>query len=268
MVELFGLPGSGKTFLTKELTQIIRKGQHSVLDFRRATSPQFYLQDRIRRLSATWIQEQVASRLWIFANPFAAFRLRCELRRSQQPDRDAHRHLFRSWIKTLVRLKRAIRSYDVVLMDQGFLQFIWTVGYESQSPNWLHIRRNLLRQMPAPHAVILVKASQKTAARRLQERPGVSSRVERDGPASVAVMQHAIKLTDELRHDLEMARVDWSQTAFYPINNDADNTPTTELATIAEHLLAHRRQGPAYAQSQSALDVFASAPRPAQSAKP
>jgi thymidylate kinase len=244
VVELFGLPGSGKTFLTQELTQILQKGPHSVLDFRRSTSPQFYLQDRIPRLSATWIKEQLSFRLWIFANPIVACQLWRQLSKSQQPDRNACRNFFRSWIKTLVRLRRAVESYDIVLMDQGFLQFLWTVGYESQSPQWPDLRRHLLRLMPVPDAVILVDASHATASRRLTARPGTMSRVERDGPGSNAVMQHASKLTDELRHDLATPRDNWGQTAFYPINNDTDASPAAALASIADRLLRHPSNAP------------------------
>ena len=268
VVELFGLPGSGKTFLTQELTQILQKGPHSVLDFRRSTSPQFYLQDRIPRLSTTWIKEQLSFRFWILANPIAACHLWRQLSKSQQPDRNAYRYFFRSWIKTLVRLRRAVQSYDIVLMDQGFLQFVWTVGYESQAPQWPELRRHLLRLMPVPDAVILVETSHDTATRRLTQRPGTTSRVERDGPGSPAVMQHASQLTAELRHDLTTPRDNWGQTAFYPINNDRDAPPTAALTSIAERLLRQTSDAPTPAPLPAAIKRSSASQRPAQSTGP
>ena len=150
-------------------------------------------------------------------------------------------------------------------MDQGVLQFLWTVGYESQAPQWPELRRHLLHLMPVPDAVILVETSRDTATRRLTERPGTTSRVERDGPGSPAVMQHASQLTAELRHDLTTPRDNWGQTAVYPINNDTDASPATALASIAERLLRHPSNASTPAPPPDPIKRSPSSQRPAQS---
>ena len=253
MVELFGLPGSGKTFLTQALSQILREKHWSVLDFSRGTSPS--------RLTWSWAVDHLARLAWILRHPLATRSLRQHVNMTGQPDPDACERFVKGWLKTVVRLQRVMCSYDIILMDQGFLQTLWAIGYQADPSTWPQLRRNLLRMMPVPDTVILVEASLQTAGRRLLERPGVTSRVERDGPGSPAVMQHASHLTDELRHDLTTPRGNWGQTAFYHVNNDADAIPTEALATIAERLFSHSRNAPTPDPATASIESFPSSPQ-------
>ena len=260
MVELFGLPGSGKTFLTQTLSQMLREKDRSVLDFSRGTSP--------ARLTWRWAVDHLARQAWMLRHPLATRSLRQHVNMTGQTDPDACERFVKGWLKTVVRLQRVMCSYDIILMDQGFLQTLWAIGYQADPSTWPQLRSKLLRLLPVPDAVILVEASLRTAGRRLLERPGATSRVERDGPGSPAVMQHASQLTDALRHDLTALRDDWRQTAFYPINNDTDAPPTAALASIAERLLRQTSNSPPPASLPAALKRSPSPQSPAQSTEP
>ena len=257
VVELFGLPGSGKTFLTQTLSTMLRDKGEAVLDFSRGTS--------LSKMTWRWAWDHLARHLWVLRHPLATRALRRHVRVTGQTSPHECERFIQGWLKTVVRLQRAICSYDIILMDQGFLQTLWAIGYQADPTSWPQLRRHLLRLMPVPNAVILVEASHQTAARRLRARPGITSRVERDGPESAAVMKHAIQLTDELRHDLTLPRDGWDQTTFYPFNNDADTSPTAALATIVQDILAQPGHAPASAPAPAAIKVFASSQRPPQS---
>ena len=260
VVELFGLPGSGKTFLTQALFQMLREKDRSVLDFSRGTSPS--------RLTWSWAVDHLARQAWILRHPLVTRSLRQHVNMTGQTNPEECKRFVKGWLKTVVRLQRVMCSYDIILMDQGFLQTLWAIGYQAESSTWPELRRHLLGLMPVPDSVILVETSRDTATRRLTERPGITSRVERDGPGSPAVMQHASQLTDALRHDLTALRDDWRQTAFYPINNDTDAPPTAALASIAERLLRQTSNSPPPASLPAALKRSPSPQSPAQSTEP
>ena len=236
---------------------MLRDKGEAVLDFSRGTS--------LSKMTWRWAWDHLARHLWVLRHPLATRALRRHVRVTGQTSPHECERFIQGWLKTVVRLQRAICSYDIILMDQGFLQTLWAIGYQADPTSWPQLRRHLLRLMPVPNAVILVEASHQTAARRLRARPGITSRVERDGPESAAVMKHAIQLTDELRHDLTLPRDGWDQTTFYPFNNDADTSPTAALATIVQDILAQPSRAPASAQAPAAIKVFASSQRPPQS---
>ena len=228
VIELCGLPGSGKTFLTQELSKILNEKDWSVLDFSRGTSP--------AGLTWRWAWDHLARQFWMLRHPLTTLALQRLVKATGQKDEHECKRFIEGWLKTIVRLQRTVTGYDIILMDQGFLQTLWAIGYQADPATWPQLRRSLLRLMPAPDAAILVTVTRQVAARRLKNRPGTISRVERDGPDSAAVMQHAHELTEELCNDLSIPRPGWSNTVLLPVNNDVDGPPTASLKTLVQRL--------------------------------
>ena len=228
VVELFGLPGSGKTFLTQALAQLLREKGRSVLDFSRGTSPS--------RLTWRWAMDHLARQAWMLRHPLSTLSLRRQVSMSGQTNRDECKRFIQGWLKTVVRLGHAKSSYDIILMDQGFLQTLWAIGYRANPSAWPPIRRHLLRLMPVPNAVILVEASPHTAAKRLTARPGSASRLEQDGPHHTSVMQHAQQLTDQIKQALSSDVSSWTNTRILTFNNDRDNDHNPSLQEIVAKL--------------------------------
>ena len=227
-MELFGLPGSGKTYLARALCEVLQRSSRSVLDFSRHTSP--------LRLSWEWVRDHLAVRSWMVCHPFETLDLWRQIRDSGQVTRRERKRLTRGWLKTIVRLQQCASHYDIILMDQGFLQLLWGVGYEAQPATWNRVRQKLLGLIPAPDVVILIDASPDVAVRRLLNRPGITSRVERDGPQSGDVMERAQSLTSRLRDELETRRTGWHDTLLIPVDNVTDGCSQVALETIAERL--------------------------------
>ena len=238
VVEFIGMPGSGKTFLTRAICEALRQSGAETLDFSRGTA--------IRRFSREWLWDHAALRSWVLRHPLSTYRLLQMIRSSGQPTRSAEKRFFWGWIKTLVRLANVRWTTDVILMDQGFLQAIWAIGYEATPARWKHVRSQLIALIPPPDVVIHVSAPDATVVSRLMRREGARSRVERDDPEQPETIRKARQLTGQLVSALPPAQRSWSNTVLIDVDNGADRCCRRAVENIFRELaqLRSREVGP------------------------
>ena len=228
VVEFFGMPGAGKTFLTGEICEALEQNEKRILDFSRGTS--------IRRHSVAWLHDHLALRTWILRHPISAFRLWWYIRATGQTSANERKRFFWSWIKTIVRLRRVRSQYEIILMDQGFLQTLWAIGYEAGSSRWDQVSSQLMRLMPGPDVVITVRASEQTIVQRLLRREGTTSRIERDGPQRQEVFRRSRDLTDQLLAGISRCRQRWPDTVLLDFENDSDGCLRSSRDRISGYL--------------------------------
>lgn len=174
-VELCGLPGAGKSFLAQSLAEHLAAHGVRVAQPLAAVAP---TRPRGRRLVAKlWI----AVRELAFA-PLGSVRALAAIHRSGQPLRDVlHRSL--NWLVVRGLYRRARRGPGVHVFEQGIVQELCSIGYEGDWRPCLAVAGPGGARL-GPDVLISVAAPIETAARRVEVRPGMQSRIERLGPAA------------------------------------------------------------------------------------
>jgi len=173
-VEFLGLPGAGKTTMSRAVAAALRERRIPVTEptyrvdhkvgngVRQAVKLWYSLRRMIRRplLSARWARTVLGSH---------------------------QRALGSSWLETanLLYLLELIRSEaarpGVHLFDQGLFQALWSLAYDSASPDVIPrlVLERVRRSLPRTAVVVVVEASVTTVRARLLERPGTTSRLQR-----------------------------------------------------------------------------------------
>lgn len=173
IVELAGIPGSGKTRADRLLARRLRREGRSVVSPTRALAA---LRAPLRAaVKAACAAGFAASR------PAAALSLLAAVRASRQRSGAdeisvAVNALLVAWI--LRRWRRARRRRDpVVILDQGGVQALVSVLASARAA--VPLRRRCWEPLLQADACLLLRVDPAEAARRLAERPGRMSRVER-----------------------------------------------------------------------------------------
>jgi len=141
------------------------------------------------------------------------------------------------YLMTTVRSETAERG--IHLFDQGLCQAIWSIAYEASYAE-ITSRESLARLaqlLPAQSVIVLVEASLPTIGGRLQLRPGLASRVERDMAAGLSVTGFARAMGAMARTEAAIARLAKSgRITLLRLHNDADAELPEEAEKLADVL--------------------------------
>jgi thymidylate kinase len=175
LIECFGLPGTGKSTLSRRIAEILVAQGVSVdeitydLDHRRGA------RSRISA-KAAYVAHFIAShpgRAMAYTSAVTATR--------QRTLRDFRISLF-NWLFIASLSARKDGSGKITLLDQGFAQAMWSVGFAAGVETWLDVlpvhRNTQAFATDAPDVVVYVQAGFAEIARRLASRSQRVSRLE------------------------------------------------------------------------------------------
>lgn len=178
LVEFFGVPGCGKStladFVLQELTKAgVRSSPLSTARLQAAGN-------RARACGRTLLKITRCLAAMICSPTRGVLLIHCVLATRQQSFRQAFKVLVN--LLELSRLCRARRRSDLVLMDQGVYQALWSVAWSAQHSDPA-IYRRLLALLPKPDAVVAIAIAAGAIGRRLDDRREPHSRLDqaRDG---------------------------------------------------------------------------------------
>ncbi len=233
-VELLGLPGSGKTTLVAAARDRLqgRVGIGSI------ESP-----------TGSALRKTIFYAHYVLQNPlYALLSTRAILASGQRSTGDLGR-VTTLWLKRCARVerRRAQPQPEVRLTDAGVLQALWSIAFSSKDSRLPPTRwRPIQTRMPVPDVVFVVEAQPSTITRRLADRPGQTSRLERQleaGPQSLARAARALDSVLELVRPLAPERI-----AIEKLDNDLDDALERNAGQIVETVLRAARSGPAGAR--------------------
>jgi AAA domain len=227
IVELCGLPGSGKSHVAAALARALRARGAPVRAAGASIRPDLPPPLRLSRKLA-------AAAAGTLAEPGATMGICAAVARSQatMPAR-ASRSL--QWIVTQQLLRRARRGSGVQLLDEGVIQAMWSVGLRGDVERVIEA----LDSEPAwlgPDVLVVVHASVATAERRLAGRASAHSRTQR---------LLAGDRVDELERGERLlgGLVTWwrrsapAGASVVELANDDDSSHEAELSDLAERVL-------------------------------
>jgi thymidylate kinase len=195
LVEFVGLPGAGKSALSRRLAQRL-EGRGLAVD-----EPSRALAHGIGRIAR---RARKAARVWLEAlgRPGAAARAARIVAVSGQPSTRAAALLWFNWLLVTALARRARRGSGVHLLDEGPAQGAWSVALEGDAA----CASALLERLPAaalPDLLVLVEAGPSVAADRIRARPERDSRLDRRLDAEPELLERGVAALAWVRAALE-----------------------------------------------------------------
>lgn len=188
VIELIGLPGAGKSTLSRLIAERLTAAGHRVDE---AT----YVRDH--RLSGPRrVVEKLALALaCLGAQPRRSAELAFRVARTRQATlADWGTSVFNFLYVSALHRRR--RGDGVLLLDQGIAQALWSIGFAAKREDWAEIvARRDRAPAPWPDLVVVVRASPAVILERLRQRSKQASRLEKElGRSGSALERCAARL--------------------------------------------------------------------------
>lgn len=166
IIEFIGLPGSGKTSISKGISSELKNNKNKVL----CPSNMIGVKPVPVRISIKLFYTLLA----LFASPLITTRYISFLFASKQNSlSDFIKNLLNILYNHGLYIQYRNKPY-IVLMDQGILQGLWSIVYTSTK------KVNLSNRIALPPLCFSIKCSFDSQYSRLKKRPGNQSRVEKN----------------------------------------------------------------------------------------
>ena len=231
-VEFVGLPGAGKSVVSRRVADALRHMGLTV------TEPTYHMDHVLRPAGRRVLKAWYALRGLFNELREAAFWSKV-LWLSGQPTIGRLVAEVMNWFYLMTTVRRETAERGIHLFDQGLCQAIWSIAYEASYAE-ITSRESLARLaqlLPAQSVIVLVEASLPTIGGRLQLRPGLASRVERDMAAGLSVTGFARAMGAMARTEAAIARLAKSgRITLLRLHNDADGELPEEAEKLADVL--------------------------------
>jgi len=228
IVEFAGLPGAGKSTITKAVANRLRSSGEVVVEPR--------VRNRIRKFKFT--------AMTIMKRPLISLSaIGMILATRQKSVRDylatAYNFLYVSSLYCSAKQKAGI-----YIFDQGLIHALWSIGFSAYSPNVVGRLSPLVRDLMADAPtvmVVFVEVSTRTVARRIGNRPGSKSRLDAliNKPNFDRALENAVATLIETRSTAEaLSGEDPNSFALKIIDHDLDSSLDRNVTEIVDHIIA------------------------------
>lgn len=255
-VEFLGLPGAGKSALCHGVARLLSGGgaavEETTWELAHASSP---ARRRLRKLAIVAL-ELLSQPMYVLISARAIAATR------QMSVADLLGTLF-NWIFVSSLLRRSRRRPGVCLLDQGIFQGLWSVGFGAGRGAVALLAGRLEGRMPTPDLVVVIETSLETVERRLRDRKGRDSRLERrlqDEPGLLALSASLLQETLAVLRGL-------SERSGHPRLLTVTNERETDLEAAAREIVHYLEQdlGGLAAEIPGSAAGLEAAPMPRQS---
>jgi hypothetical protein len=226
-VELFGVPGVGKSTLIAPVLALLRDaGVPARVDTAARGS----------RLAKAMTYARFA-----LTHPRYSLVSAREILGTRQRTRDDLAWVTATWFKRSSRLHRGPGDGGVQLVDAGLLQALWSIGFSGGAADVAAMLARMRPLLPLPEQVVVVRASEAVVARRLAGRPGTQSRLERALDATPDALARAAALVEQIATELGRG----SSVEIIEIDADRDDAVAANARRVADAIAAaYRRSSP------------------------
>lgn len=172
VIEFFGLPGAGKTTLSKRLTELLRERGATVDN---PSNDMDHIPAGLRRIirKLHFVIRELSH------HPASSLRAALTISGHRQGSTKGLIKVLVNWWFVADLLRTRDGSAHFRILDQGICQALWSIGLTGKAGNLLaHCDNLIFESIPFPHVVVLVEANIETVVERLTKREGRNSRIE------------------------------------------------------------------------------------------
>ncbi|HEX5510546.1 MAG TPA: AAA family ATPase [Actinomycetales bacterium] len=225
VVELFGLPGAGKSTVARQLlTRLPYAGARPLLATA-ISAPDVPAPIRLSRKA-----------LLVVGNVLDDRRAARAIWQATKGDRLGRRdamHRMVQWHVTERLMTQAARRPGTTILDEGYVQCLWSVCLSGDRERWLELYGS--KRRPVPDVLVALRVSPALAAERLSERRSTHSRVQSlADEALLRQLVHGDALADDLLGWWSAYRGSPRRT----VEVDADATPHDVTSAVLRALPA------------------------------
>lgn len=192
LVEFLGLPGVGKSTISHQVAEILRKEGISVAE------PTYVLAHKTR--THTRILKKSAHAIWgTLCRPSRACLLASVVVASRQRSiGDSARTLFNClFLSSLMR--RCEQAGGIYLFDQGMFQALWSIGFHADDRAFVNSLHKLCNVILLPAVIVLVEAPVESIKQRLTGRIGFASRLEKQDMDDTFSWERAVSVLEGIK---------------------------------------------------------------------
>jgi thymidylate kinase len=217
-VEFFGLPGAGKSTLSKRVAEIMSRAGIAV------DQPMYVLAHQAPRYKRIAIKSFYVLKGLCLHPDYTIRSAKAILRTKQNSIADLVLVLF-NWLFVSSFIRHPRSREAVRLLDRGLFQALWSVGFSARQPESLaNMFSELAPVLPLPDIVIVVEVEPPIAAQRMSTRVCHDSRVKQAPPHAASSLTRAQVTVAEVKAILRIiAAGRWAMVTLEVENKQPDD---------------------------------------------
>jgi thymidylate kinase len=227
-VEFLGLPGAGKSGVSRRVAEILANDGHPVVDTNYALTHRSGVLARRLRKFAGIARE-------IVLHPAYSARSTWAITATKQRTLSDLLGAVSNWLFVSSLLREGGRALH--LLDEGIFQALWSVGFGAASDDWTSVVRAAGSGFPVPDVVVIVNVSAATAERRLRARGLKQSRVEGLLETDPGVLETSRRLLDQVRAVLFQMAKSGKHLHIQEVANERDDDLEPNARSLAGVLI-------------------------------
>lgn len=230
VVEFLGLPGVGKSSVSRRVAEILAERGL------RVAQPTYSLDHGPGKLERS-LRKSLCVVAEVLSHPRYLLRSARALRATRQESAAVHLKMLFNWLLVSYLMRRAHRRSGIHLHDQGLFQGLWSIGLGSETGSLRRMGLELAPSVPAPSLVVIIEADLQAVERRLGARGGRHSRADAWRHEDMGLFRRSSSLLDEAKELLHTPAGPFGTIRTILVRNDQDGD-TERIATLLAREIA------------------------------
>lgn len=235
VVEFLGLPGVGKTTVSKRTAEYLAQWGLTVIEPVRALSDRSGVGSSLRgyRGKSLLVLRE------LLAHPVHSLRSIRAIGATGQPSLSVLLKIIVNWLMQCSLLRSCRTTRAVHLFDEGIFQALWSIGLEGRPGAVRRVGSTLHAALSMPDVVAVVEADLNAVAQRLQKRKGHESRADRHWREDGRAVTHASALMDEVVETLIRVSGSGAMRGVIHVENVSHDDPDVAAWNLACEIERH-----------------------------
>ena len=229
-VEFVGLPGVGKSGVSRRLAEILKGQGFPVLETAYELTHLSGVAARRLRKSAHIARE-------LARHPRYSGRSARAIGATKQSSSKDLLGAIANWLFVSNLLRHDGRAPEIHLLDEGIFQALWSVGFSAALDDLSSVARDIGSDFPVPDVVVIVNASHATVMQRLRARGVRQSRLEDRLGTDRGILERSDKLMRDVEKILGGIAKTRRNVHIHEMANDRENDLEPNARALAGVLI-------------------------------